>query len=807
MQVANALNNIIRILFNPRIETFRLFDFLVVKSNESRYLAQVIEIYDDKFDASQNVAKLKIFYKISENNEVMPYDSFTPNKECEIIKIKQEEVETFINSEKETFPFATNMKSSNALNLQYDFFRNNPIVLADKLENAGIISLNIAKKLSAKKNSIIIDATGILEHECAKKVTAVKDFKLPLNYWTIDYVFERCLKDASLEFQTASRSILNEIKKFARNQKDEFIPFNTFIRVILEQFKATPYKELKLLILKMKKYQMEEIFARYKKDVENLNKTIAKNRVVILDLSTVDMSWQKIFLDYIVGAIEADVNLIARVNDENFDVDLINKIYCKKPNIDFIPTVSYNYKKLPSLIQYCKNYILLPSLYQRTDFLDANFALSNLISDECIIFGENTDNFLYLAKDYELEEQEKRKNYKKIALSLQESDVDEATIEQNLGERGDFFENQKKSDSEKLLNELNQIEEFEESDEEQEVEIIAEEESDEETIKEEEFEEIQNPNKTNTEEEIKEEQEVEIIEETKETESSIAIENKESVEDDDKTAENSEEIKEIENLETTETSDKEAEKSAEQIEIKEDEGSDLIFTESTEENKNEKNNEAEEKDDLIFEKEAKEIKESSDNEEDILSLKDENIVIEEANDDILKIHDDKNEETIQKEDNSDEEVNFSDEELDFFQMAKESSNQYNKEEEEEENSDELDLSEVANTSLNNSFEDIINTESDENNENNDLTLQIDDNTTISENIPETKENLPIFKEETTEKKNSNEFEVGASIFHSKYGKGTIIKMIKYEERQLLQIDFEESGKKLLDPEVANLTLE
>ena len=95
MQVANALNNQIRILFNPNIESFRLFDFLMVKSSEDRYIAQIIEIYDDKFDASQNVAKLKLFYKISKDNEVIPYDNFTPNKECEIVKIKQDEIEKF----------------------------------------------------------------------------------------------------------------------------------------------------------------------------------------------------------------------------------------------------------------------------------------------------------------------------------------------------------------------------------------------------------------------------------------------------------------------------------------------------------------------------------------------------------------------------------------------------------------------------------------------------------------------------------------------------------------------------------------
>ena len=209
MQVANALNNNIRILFNPNVEAFKLFDFLMVKSATDRYLAQVIEIYDDKFDASQNVAKLKLFYKITHNNEVMPYDNFTPNKECEIIKLKQEEIEDFINQDKDTFIFATNVKSQTGLKLQYDFFNNNAVVLSDKIENSNVISLNLAKKLSSVKNSIIVDSTGIVDFEEAVKIKATRDFRLPLNDITIDYVFDKCLSDASLEFQATCGAIIN----------------------------------------------------------------------------------------------------------------------------------------------------------------------------------------------------------------------------------------------------------------------------------------------------------------------------------------------------------------------------------------------------------------------------------------------------------------------------------------------------------------------------------------------------------------------------------------------------------------------
>ena len=51
------------------------------------------------------------------------------------------------------------------------------------------------------------------------------------------------------------------------------------------------------------------------------------------------------------------------------------------------------------------------------------------------------------------------------------------------------------------------------------------------------------------------------------------------------------------------------------------------------------------------------------------------------------------------------------------------------------------------------------------------------------------------------------YEIGNVIIHKKYGRGTIVKTIKYEERQLLQVEFDEAGKKLLDPTVADIKLE
>lgn len=787
MQVANTLNNNIRILFNPRIEKFTLFDFLLVKSDDNSYLAQIVEIYDDKFDASQNVAKLKLFYKITQNNEVAPYDGFTPNKECEIHKLKQDEIEAFINNDKKTFPFATNSKTSSALNVQYDFFNNNPIVLADKMEHACAISLNLAKNLSNEKNAIIIDTTGIIEFEEAKKIKATVDFKMPLNATTIDYIFENCLSDASLEFQSIGGEIFSEIKRFAKKQELEFIPFNSFVRVLLDQYEATPYPELKVLLSRLKHNQINDIFAKTKKDNENLFKNIEKNKITILDLSSLSSFWIKAYLEYIVNDIQQEVYLIARVNDENCDTDLINKIYTQKKNIKFVPNASYNYKKLPTVVQYCKNYVLLPSLYQRNDFLNANFALSNLLQDSCIVFGENTDNFLYLARDWELGQQEKRKNYRKIALSLIEED--EKNAQNILGEKGDYFENEKKnyannlSDSEILMKELADFGAKAKAQEEQK----------------EEFEQIENPNIETPSQEEKNDiflnDEEDILNENIKTEAQDdfdVLDNEEQKEPEaveeapevqvEQIVEETEEI--VEEKEEIQAIQEEPIQQEEVVDFSDEE---LDFFQLARESSTQYEQEE------VQEEQVEEI-----SEEAVTEVKTSKFDLE-----LTEIGEDFKEATEEQKEEINEETEDKTEKAleEIFEETE--TTQEDEEEQEESETEELDLKAIADDSVEQNFQDIIESKKEIKGEE----FEVDNNKTINvSNLEieqqEQKEDLPIFKEELPT--DTVRYSVGNVIVHNKYGRGTIVKTIKYEERQLLQIEFENAGKKLLDPKVADI---
>ena len=466
---------------------------------------------------------------------------------------------------------------------------------------------------------------------------------------------------------------------------------------------------------------------------------------------------------------------------------------------------------------YCKNYILLPSLYQRTDFLDANFALSNLIPEGCIIFGENTDNFLYFARDYELEIQEKRKNYRKIALSLIKED-EENTEEQK--------EEVSKTDSEKLMEELTRFEnEKKESEDQKQVEDFFEEEISQNDLNEakETFEEIENP-KTTEIQNIQPEEKNDIFEDIFENKAS---EEEIKKEPEDEFQELNDKIEENLEINEKETNNTEEIKTEEQSfeDILEKENDEVILQEPKEITEIEENKETEEQkteDNSIIEEEPiSQIK--TETEEPTIQIESENIAIAENPEESTIVNtppEEKAQENSEAElvefgsDNS--EIELSDEELDFFQIAKESSIEYEKtnvtvddieyKTQNTQDDDDLNLSEIASSSIDNSFEQIIDSKPSQSIP----VIEVDENIKINADIlekpVEEKENLPIFKEEIKEDE-TPVFKVGDIISHKKYGKGTVTKTIKYEQRQLVQVEFEDSGKKLLDPKVADIKLE
>ena len=68
-------------------------------------------------------------------------------------KIKLEEIEKCLNVDKTTVPFGISTKNNKIVNLNLNFFNNNPVVFADKLDEVNCAFENIAQKLKSIQKS------------------------------------------------------------------------------------------------------------------------------------------------------------------------------------------------------------------------------------------------------------------------------------------------------------------------------------------------------------------------------------------------------------------------------------------------------------------------------------------------------------------------------------------------------------------------------------------------------------------------------------------------------------------------------
>lgn len=901
MRVIQTVNDTIRLLFNPKTEVFSLSDFLLVRDVDENFLAQVVEVYDDKFDQEANVAKIKLIYRIVNGNEIKPYDNYTPSRECEVAKIKQSEIEKCINLDKKTIVIGKSFKTDEEMHLNTNFFDNNCIIFADKFEQTNQIFETLSPKLAKYKNILIFDFSGACKIEGAHNFTAAKSFKLPLAHDTIDYIQQKCLMRAKLETQAVLGDVFEEVKKFLDSDEEYYIPFQRFIKVIQNQAKQTPSVELSVLISWLKKYDRINIFAKNKKEYEALFKSIEKNKITILDLSNLKIEWQKEFVEYISNRIEKNIFILARLNDNNINNDILNSLYFKKKNISFIPSFSYGYKKASYIMEFAQNYILLPAMNPKRDFTHANFQIQSLSKGAYMLFGEDTKDFIFTLK-LETPFKPKDKNEDKdklfISLNLQLEDMTPFELRPNNFEikqkeprqkrlheeisLSDILEPKKDIDFDEEVNSAEQVdvqavdtaketlsaqeegtlpvENAEENVIEPEV-LISQDELDY-FVEEAPVEPVIEPEAVDIKEENKPVlQETANSEEAKELPKEAEInpkENKEEVKEEIKAEPEPEKAENSETEQELKQEEKQEEKEpAKEVSVAVEEESNEIkikehHKEEKEETKEDKKQET--KEELPLEPKTKKalkmpkiketasfgeekIKELSEIPETKAELKefakiqeetpsdenDEDVIddsILDAIDEVNSLGEDEDKqasfkETLQKEEvviekTKDEVSTIIDEVVNTNIEDKIKDDKTNKildemnaekEKEIEENKDNIEEE----------FEKIINDEISE--ADSSQKLKINDNVSIDlekikKEIKNPEHKLPVFDDikKEAEAQSVLGFKEGDKVSHEKYGEGEILKVINYGQRCLLQIEFPEVGKRLLDPKIAKLKL-
>lgn len=396
MQVLEIKNNLVKIAYDVN-DNLALSSFVIIEDTNTPYVAQVVNVKADKLT---NFAIVKLLFTFNEEGILKNYNGTIPSLKSTVSILPSKELLDII-------PIENNLimgelaQQNVTLNVDKTILDNNLLVCSDNVENTNILLKNITKQIDEK--IIIFDTDGLFDAE--NKITFGKDFKLPLNYDTINFIYENELDDVDATSRAVIQDIFIEVQEYTKNLPEGYLPFETFINVVDQQYKETQIPQLVLLKNKLIKYRDLNAFAETLKDVLSLSIAIDKSKVTIIDISEMAPVLQKEIMSYTYGVmkgINETIYSFVKVDNANSSKRLL-KTFLSRDGIYTTIICRHEYKYLPELKSAAQNLILFTPQTLQHDFAAYNTFLNKLNTDEFIIYGAHTQNIPLIVELDELE--------------------------------------------------------------------------------------------------------------------------------------------------------------------------------------------------------------------------------------------------------------------------------------------------------------------------------------------------------------------------------------------------------------------
>ena len=396
MQVLEIKNNLVKIAYDVN-DNLALSSFVIIEDTNTPYVAQVVNVKADKLT---NFAIVKLLFTFNEEGILKNYNGTIPSLKSTVSILPSKELLDIIPIEN-NLTMGELAQQGVTLNVDKTILDNNLLVCSDNVENTNILLKNITKQIDEK--IVIFDTDGLFDAE--NKITFGKDFKLPLNYDTINFIYENELDDVDATSRAVIQDIFIEVQEYTKNLPEGYLPFETFINVVDQQYKETQIPQLVLLKNKLIKYRDLNAFAETLKDVLSLSIAIDKSKVTIIDISEMAPVLQKEIMSYTYGVmkgINETIYSFVKVDNANSSKRLL-KTFLSRDGIYTTIICRHEYKYLPELKSAAQNLILFTPQTLQHDFAAYNTFLNKLNTDEFIIYGAHTQNIPLIVELDELE--------------------------------------------------------------------------------------------------------------------------------------------------------------------------------------------------------------------------------------------------------------------------------------------------------------------------------------------------------------------------------------------------------------------
>ncbi len=391
MNIIEVKNNLVKLCYEDELV---LSGFIKINDTNKLYIAQILHLEATRIG---KVAIAKIIFNY--NNGISAYDGSIPSLRAELQPV---DTSVLLETLDKTNPLNLGKLAEQKHNIivNLDVLKDNPIICAEKFFTTKVLLNNFALQLQARKQKIVVfDTSGIFK---TNKLTITKDFKLPLNSSTINYIYEKGFVDATAESKAMIQAIFEELSEYSKTV--EFIPFDTFKAVVDSEFMRTKLIQLVILKNKIKQIRDWNVFAQNEAEFNVLKEKFKKDETIVIDISCLKESLQKECIKYVYSVlkeIDAEFYAFTPLSNDNSDKFLLKQIIDTE-NVHTTTICGYDYKLVNELKKRSKNMLMFTPLKQQRDFGGYNIFLQKLAEDEFIAYGKMTKFVPLIGKLHQL---------------------------------------------------------------------------------------------------------------------------------------------------------------------------------------------------------------------------------------------------------------------------------------------------------------------------------------------------------------------------------------------------------------------
>ena len=354
-----------------------LSSFIQIDGIEKRYIAQVTQL---KRSGENSIAYAKILFLY--DGSLQPYDRTQPSKESEIKEFTFDILNNSINEKTPVIAGETLGKGVSIIIDASSFDKKMLASIDDKQEN-NIIARNLVKQFNnLDKNVLIIDTLGVID---AKKITAGVDFKLPLDTASLAFMYQDCLNDATADSKSMIIEIFKDLSDYS--QTVPFVPFGALKSIVDDMVDKSHVFKLLVLKNKLAKFDKLGYFAANKQEVDKID-AILNSKCAIIDLSKLDTAFQNRYLAFLYEKLQQKPNtqVLLELSNVISKKNLKNILSSKNIPTTFITHSRFKY--LNDIKNLFDNFIISPSFTNNEIFSIYSSFLKAMPKQTYLITGE-----------------------------------------------------------------------------------------------------------------------------------------------------------------------------------------------------------------------------------------------------------------------------------------------------------------------------------------------------------------------------------------------------------------------------------